>query len=149
MNDLAGRGPLLGGNPVTNLSQYQARGGGSGLKAARQLGPDLAIRELRLSGLRGRGGAGFPTAKKWASIRSAADTADHTYVVANGAEGEPGTFKDRAIFRHNPYQVIEGLAIAAYCVGATGLPRHQEDVSPRDCDGKSSVAGDERGWHDG
>lgn len=119
MNDLAGRGPLLGGNPVTNLSQYLARGGGSGLKAARQLGPDLAIRELRLSGLRGRGGAGFPTAKKWASIRAAAGAADHTYVVANGAEGEPGTFKDRAIFRHNPYQVVEGLAIAAYCVGAT------------------------------
>jgi NADH:ubiquinone oxidoreductase subunit F (NADH-binding) len=119
MNDLAGSGPLLGGNPVTTLSQFVARGGGSGLAAARELGPTLAIRELRLSGLRGRGGAGFPTAKKWASIRSAAEATDRTYAVCNAAEGEPGTFKDRAVFRHNPYQVIEGLAIAAYCVGAT------------------------------
>lgn len=120
MNELAGRGPLLGGTPVTSLSHYVARGGGSGLVAARELGPTLAIRELRLSGLRGRGGAGFPTGRKWASIRAAAEPADHAYVVCNAAEGEPGTFKDRAIFRHNPYQVVEGLAIAAYCVGATG-----------------------------
>lgn len=111
--------PLLGGDAVTTLTQYLARDGGAGLTEARRLGPTLAIRELRLSGLRGRGGAGFPTAKKWASIRAAADPGDRTYVVANGAEGEPGTFKDRAILRHNPYQVIEGLAIAAYCVGAT------------------------------
>ncbi len=120
MNDLTGDGPLLGGDPVTTLPQYLARGGGAGLVAARGLGPTLAIRELRLSGLRGRGGAGFPTGVKWASIRAAAEPADHCYVVCNGAEGEPGTFKDRAIFRHNPYQVIEGLAIAAFCIGASG-----------------------------
>jgi NADH:ubiquinone oxidoreductase subunit F (NADH-binding) len=119
MNELTDGGPLLGGDPVTTLGQYMARGGGAGLAAARGLGPTLAIRELRLSGLRGRGGAGFPTAVKWASIRAAAEPADHCYVVCNGAEGEPGTFKDRAIFRHNPYQVIEGLAIAAFCVGAS------------------------------
>jgi NADH:ubiquinone oxidoreductase subunit F (NADH-binding) len=110
---------LLSGHPVTSLSQYLARGGGEGLKAARDLGHYLAIREVRLSGLRGRGGGGFPTGIKWASIRAATEDTDRSYVVCNGAEGEPGTFKDRAILRHNPYQVIEGLAIAAYCVGAT------------------------------
>jgi NADH:ubiquinone oxidoreductase subunit F (NADH-binding) len=120
MKVLTEQGPLLGGEAVTTVADYLARDGGAGLAAARQFGPTLAIRELRLSGLRGRGGAGFPTAKKWASVRAATEPEDRSFVVCNGAEGEPGTFKDRAILRHNPYQVIEGLAIAAYCVGAAG-----------------------------
>ena len=66
--------------------------------------------------MRGRGGAGFLTATKWRSVRSASGR--HTYAVCNGAEGEPGTFKDRAILRANPYQVIEGLAIAAFVIEA-------------------------------
>jgi NADH:ubiquinone oxidoreductase subunit F (NADH-binding) len=81
------------------------------------LGPDGTIEEIRRAGLRGRGGGGFPTDRKWAGVRSQA--AGARYVVANGAEGEPGTFKDRAILRRDPYQVIEGLIIAGYAVGAS------------------------------
>jgi NADH-quinone oxidoreductase subunit F len=68
------------------------------------------------SGLRGRGGAGFPTGDKWRAIRSTGTGA--RFAVCNGAEGEPATFKDRSLLRANPYQVMEGLAIAAYAVGA-------------------------------
>lgn len=75
------------------------------------------IAEIRASGLRGRGGAGFPTADKWASVRGAGGPA--TSVVCNAAEGEPGTFKDRFLLRRNPYQVLEGLVIAAFATGAT------------------------------
>jgi len=70
-----------------------------------------------LSGLRGRGGGGFPTGRKWGAIREAAGGGE-CYLAVNGAEGEPGTFKDRPIMRRNPYQVVEGAAIAAFCVGA-------------------------------
>ena len=74
---------------------------------------------MTLSGLRGRGGGGFRTGRKWLSILEASRDDERRFVVGNGAEGEPGTFKDRAILRHNPYQVIEGLAIAALTVRAT------------------------------
>jgi NADH-quinone oxidoreductase subunit F len=77
------------------------------------------IDEIAASGLRGRGGAGFPTGTKWRTVRQAGGR--HHYAVANGAEGEPGTFKDRAIMRANPYQVIEGLAIAACAVEAVEM----------------------------
>ena len=68
------------------------------------------------SGLRGRGGGGFPTGRKWSGV--AAQTGTRRYVVGNGAEGEPGTFKDRALLRANPYQFVEGIIIAAFAVGA-------------------------------
>jgi NADH:ubiquinone oxidoreductase subunit F (NADH-binding) len=103
--------------PVDSLDEYLAGGGGRGLERARTLGPDGIVDELARAGLRGRGGAGFPTATKLRSVREAAGR--HRYAVANGAEGEPGTFKDRAILRANPYQVVEGLAIAAHAVGAS------------------------------
>ncbi len=103
--------------PVESLDDYLAGGGGRGLERARTLGPDGIVDELGRAGLRGRGGAGFPTATKLRSVREAAGR--HRYAVANGAEGEPGTFKDRAILRVNPYQVVEGLAIAAHAVGAS------------------------------
>jgi NADH:ubiquinone oxidoreductase subunit F (NADH-binding) len=74
------------------------------------------VKELSLSGLRGRGGGGFPTGRKWSTILNATGT--HTYVVANGAEGEPATFKDRALMRANSYAIVEGVAIAALTVGA-------------------------------
>jgi NADH:ubiquinone oxidoreductase subunit F (NADH-binding) len=112
---------LLSDPPVRSLDDHLASGGGAGLKRARRLGSSGVIEEVLLSGLRGRGGAGFPTGRKWASVRGDGpdDGAGDRYVVANGAEGEPGTFKDRAILRANPYQVVEGLAIAALAVGAT------------------------------
>jgi NADH:ubiquinone oxidoreductase subunit F (NADH-binding) len=107
---------LLGAGPVSGLDDYLARGGGLGLDLARSAGPEAVLAELRRSGLRGRGGAGFPTATKWEAIRSHPCPTRH--VVCNAAEGEPGTFKDRWLLRSNPYQVIEGLAIAARIVGA-------------------------------
>ena len=82
---------------------------------AHELGPARTVAELVASGLRGRGGGGFPTGRKWEAIRLAAG---NHYVVCNAAEGEPATFKDRALMRANPYQAVEGLAIAAFCVGA-------------------------------
>jgi NADH:ubiquinone oxidoreductase subunit F (NADH-binding) len=85
------------------------------------MGAGGTLQEIVLSGLRGRGGGGFPTGRKWRSVRDAAvssDGAGKPYVVANGAEGEPSTFKDRAIMRANPYAVVEGVAIAAMVVGA-------------------------------
>ncbi len=102
---------LLADEPVTSVDAWLEAGGGLGLARAVELGPQLTIKELALAGLRGRGGAGFPTSRKWAGVRDAGGT--HRYVVANAAEGEPATFKDRAILRSNPYQVVEGLLIAA------------------------------------
>lgn len=108
---------VLPAQPLACLDDYLALGGGGALRLARDLGPEAVIEQLRRSGLRGRGGAGFPAATKWAAIRSDACAAAH--VVCNAAEGEPGTFKDRWLLRANPYQVLEGLAVAAFAVGAT------------------------------
>ena len=107
---------LLDGNPVASLDDYLARGGLKALAAAHQLDPDVVIEEITASGLRGRGGAGFPAGRKWAGVRGAGP--GRRFAVCNAAEGEPGTFKDRALLRHDPYKVLEGLAIAAYAVGA-------------------------------
>jgi len=102
---------------VPTLDAYLAAGGGAGLARARRLGPEQTAKEVSLARLRGRGGGGFPTGTKWASVRDAAGS--RRYAVANAAEGEPATFKDRALMRANPYQGVEGLAIAALAVGAT------------------------------
>jgi NADH-quinone oxidoreductase subunit F len=101
---------------IESLEEWRAAGGGKGLAQATDLGPEGTIAELERAGVRGRGGAGFPTATKWRTVRRASGR--HRYVVCNGAEGEPGTFKDRAILRANPYQVVEGLAIAALALEA-------------------------------
>ncbi|MGZ5297883.1 MAG: NADH-ubiquinone oxidoreductase-F iron-sulfur binding region domain-containing protein [Actinomycetota bacterium] len=107
--------PLLEAAP-RSFDDYLAAGGGRGLEVALGASPDAVIDEVGKSGLRGRGGAGFSTAEKWRSIRSTGTGA--RFAVCNGAEGEPATFKDRTLLRTNPYQVLEGLAIAAYAVGA-------------------------------
>ena len=107
---------LLPDTPMTTAADYLVAGGGRGLERAREVGAEGVIDELRRSGLRGRGGAGFPTWRKWRSVRDAPGSTK--YVVGNGAEGEPGTFKDRAIMRANPYQVVEGLAVAALAIEA-------------------------------
>ncbi len=109
---------LLDGLPVTTLDEYRKRGGGIALGVVAADGPDRVLNELDVSGLRGRGGAGFSTALKWRSIRAGGPEAGERFVVANGAEGEPGTFKDRALLRHNPYLLLEGLLVAAHTVGA-------------------------------
>jgi NADH-quinone oxidoreductase subunit F len=107
---------LLTEAPVTSADAWVEVGGGEGLSLARDLGTERTIEELTRSGLRGRGGGGFGTGRKWAGVLAQAGT--HRYVVANGAEGEPATFKDRALLRANPYQFVEGVAIAALTIGA-------------------------------
>jgi NADH:ubiquinone oxidoreductase subunit F (NADH-binding) len=107
---------LLPDAPVTSIDQYAALGGLQGVVRAQDLGPEATIAEIEASGLRGRGGGGFPTGRKWRGVAGQPGT-DH-YAVCNGAEGEPGTFKDRALMRANPYQLVEGLVIAAFAVGA-------------------------------
>jgi len=108
---------LLPPEPITSLDAYLATDvGGLGLARAQELGPAATIEEIRRSGLRGRGGGGFPTGTKWAGVAS--QPAARRYLVANGAEGEPGTFKDRALLRANPYQLVEGVFIAAFAIGA-------------------------------
>ncbi|MFP3907714.1 MAG: NADH-ubiquinone oxidoreductase-F iron-sulfur binding region domain-containing protein [Acidimicrobiales bacterium] len=108
---------LLPTEPITSLDHYLATDvGGLGVQAAQQMGPQATIEAITASGLRGRGGAGFPTGRKWASIAGAGD--GRRYVVCNAAEGEPGTFKDRALMRANPYQLVEGVIIAAFALDA-------------------------------
>ena len=104
---------LLPPRPIVSVEEYVERGGGAAFRAARDRGAAWVLDELDASGLRGRGGAGFPAGRKWRSVASGGPDVGDRYVVANGAEGEPGTFKDRPLMRANPYQVIEGLAIAA------------------------------------
>src|SRR2546421_10617294 len=109
---------VLPSAPVLGLAEYEQAGGGEGLEAAARLGPDGVIDEITASGLRGRGGAGFPTGRKWAAVSGYVSPVEPTTVVVNGAEGEPGSFKDRAIMRADPYRVLEGALIAAFTVGA-------------------------------
>ena len=107
---------LLPEKPVTSFEQYAAMSDRLGVQSAQAMGPAATIEVVRASGLRGRGGGGFLTGRKWAGIAS--QTSTRRFVVCNGAEGEPGTFKDRALMRANPYQLVEGIIIAAFAVGA-------------------------------
>ena len=108
---------LLPEQPVRSLEEHLARGGRRGIERAQAIGPAATIDEVLRSGLRGRGGGGFPTGRKWAGI--AGQTGGRRFVVCNAAEGEPATFKDRALLRANPYQLVEGVIIAGFAVGAT------------------------------
>jgi len=101
------------------LKQYRSRGGYDMLTKILQekTSPESIINEVKASSLRGRGGAGFPTGLKWSFISRNAP--GQKYVVCNSDEGEPGTFKDRDVLRYNPHQLIEGMVIAGYAIGAT------------------------------
>ena len=107
---------LLPEHAIVDIEQYLESGGGTGLSTALALGSDATIDLIDAAGLRGRGGAGFPTARKWRSVRDGGS--GMRFVVVNAAEGEPGTFKDRLLVRLDPFRVIEGAAIAAFAVGA-------------------------------
>jgi NADH:ubiquinone oxidoreductase subunit F (NADH-binding)/NADH:ubiquinone oxidoreductase subunit E len=103
-------------DPVS-LDDYLARGGYEALKkAVTGMTPEEVIDTVQASGLRGRGGAGFPTGLKWSFTRPLAATPK--YVICNADEGEPGTIKDRYLMEGDPHKVLEGLALAAYAVGA-------------------------------
>ena len=109
---------ILDPEPVVSLAAYLERGGGQGLAAARALGAPATIDEVTAAGIRGRGGAGFPTGVKWRAVAANASPVDCSTVVVNAAEGEPGSFKDRELLDRNPYRVLEGALIAALAVGA-------------------------------
>lgn len=99
------------------IEEYVAVGGYSALlKTITEMTPAQVIDQVTQSGLRGRGGAGYPTGLKWSTVAKAQN--EHKYVICNGDEGDPGAFMDRSVMEDYPHRVIEGMAIAAYAVGA-------------------------------
>ena len=100
-----------------SLEDYRVHGGGKGLAKALSLGPDAIVEEVVQSGLRGRGGAGFPTGIKWRTV--AQTHAPQKYIVCNADEGDSGTFADRMIMEGDPFVLIEGMTIAGIATGAT------------------------------
>ena len=99
------------------IDEYQTRGGLKGLAAAQGLSPEAIVGELRLSRLRGRGGAAFPVWKKWQVAQQTGS--EHKYIVANADEGDAGTYCDRMIMEGDPFRLIEGMLICAKAIGAT------------------------------
>ena len=100
-----------------SVDDYVAHGGYEGLRRALEIGGEAVVREVLDSGLRGRGGAAFPTGIKWQTVRT--QTADRKYVVCNADEGDSGTFSDRMLMEGDPLALIEGMTIAGVAVGAT------------------------------
>lgn len=107
------------------LDDYIALGGYDGLKKALTMKPGELIAEIIQSGLRGRGGGGFPTGRKWKSVFDAKETPK--YIICNGDEGDPGAFMDRSVMQGTPHVVLEGMIIGAYAIGA-----HQGYIYVRD-----------------
>ena len=102
----------------TNIEEYVANDGYQGLaKALTQTTPEDVIAELKKSGLRGRGGAGFPTGLKWEFCRKA--KGDRKFTLCNADEGDPGAFMDRSVLEGDPHSIVEGMAIAAYAIGSS------------------------------
>ena len=106
------------GSPLS-LKEYEKAGGYEGLRKAIKLKPEEVTREVENSNLKGRGGAGFNTGKKWGFVPMGTDAPNVKYLVANADEMEPGTFKDRLLMEGDPHQLIEGMIIAAYAIQAT------------------------------
>jgi len=100
-----------------NINHYIANGGYVALEKVLNTTPASVIREMERSGLRGRGGAGFPTGKKWKFCH--AENANEKFMICNADEGDPGAFMDRSILEGDPHSVLEGIIIAAYAIGAT------------------------------
>ena len=110
---------LLGANEdidPADITDYIAAGGYSALAKALAMSPDDIIKEVTRSGLRGRGGGGFPTGRKWQACRAA--EGDVKYVICNGDEGDPGSFQDRSLLEGNPHSILEGMVIGGWAVGA-------------------------------
>ena len=108
---------LCGTLDPTDLDEYRSRGGYEALtRVLTEWSPEQLIAEVSKSGLRGRGGAGFPTGIKWGMVRATAG--DTRYIICNADEGDPGAFMDRMLLESYPYRVLEGMTLAAYAVGA-------------------------------
>ncbi len=99
-----------------NIDHYIANGGYSGLVKALSMSPEAIIEEIKKSGLRGRGGAGFPTGQKWEFCRRAPGV--EKYIICNADEGDPGAFMNRSLLEGDPHSVLEGMVIGAYAIGA-------------------------------
>jgi len=99
-----------------NIDHYIARGGYSGLQSALELGPEQVVEQVKQAGLRGRGGAGFPTGLKWGL--AAKEPGPTKYFICNADEGDPGAFMDRSLLEGDPHSVLEGMIIGAYAIGA-------------------------------
>jgi NADH:ubiquinone oxidoreductase subunit F (NADH-binding) len=110
---------LIPNAPYETYAAYGKATGEHAVQKARKATPEGILAEVEKSGLRGRGGGGFPTGTKWATIRK--HPCARRTVICNAAEGEPGTFKDRWLIRRNPYAILEGMLIAAHVVGAQEL----------------------------
>ncbi|HOD59828.1 MAG TPA: NADH-quinone oxidoreductase subunit NuoF [Candidatus Syntrophosphaera sp.] len=100
-----------------SIEDYEASGGYQALRKALTLSPEEIINEVKISGLRGRGGAGFPTGLKWSFAASA--KSDEKYIICNADEGDPGAFMDRSVLEGDPHRVLEGMIIGAYAIGAS------------------------------
>ncbi|NWF77991.1 MAG: NADH-quinone oxidoreductase subunit NuoF [Chloroflexi bacterium] len=100
----------------TNINHYIANGGYSGLVKALAMKPEEIIEEVKKSGLRGRGGAGFPTGQKWEFCRKS--PGEEKYIICNADEGDPGAFMNRSLLEGDPHSVLEGMLIGAYAIGA-------------------------------
>lgn len=105
-----------GKNRVNWLNLYRAASGYKGLEKALKMTPVKVIEEIQASGLRGRGGAAFPTGEKWKMVANAG--AEEKYVICNADEAEPGSFKDRVLMEDEPHSILEGMLIAGYAIGA-------------------------------
>src|SRR5215831_5511139 len=108
----------IGKTSPASLRDYRAQGGYAALQRALDLGPDGVIRGLSAPRLVGRGGAAFPTARKWEALHKQRHLGRQHYVVCNADESEPGTFKDRILMEGDPFAVLEGMTIAAVATGA-------------------------------
>jgi NADH-quinone oxidoreductase subunit F len=106
----------LGRTNPESIEDYSATGGYEGLEKALAMDPQVIVDEMKKSGLRGRGGGGFPTGMKWQFVRNA--VGDKKYIVCNADEGDPGAFMDRSVLEGDPHAIMEGMMIAAYAIGA-------------------------------
>ena len=129
---------------TNDLDCYLKDGGYRDLKKALRMKPEEIVEEVKKSGLRGRGGAGFPCGVKWGFIKRGGPKP--TYLICNADESEPGTFKDRYIMHQDPHQMIEGMIISCFAVDAARLYLYSRRVSGRRHDSRACV---ERGARKG
>ncbi len=128
------------------ISAYESRGGYQSIRKALQMAPDAVIAEVKASGLRGRGGAGFPTGMKWGFVPKT--TGKPIYLLNNADESEPGTFKDRALMERDPHLCLEGMMIAAWALGSnwSAIYIRGEYSYPAVCMGRAIMQAYERGY---
>jgi NADH-quinone oxidoreductase subunit F len=133
----------VNGKVVFDVKQALQRTNGDSLRSAREMGPEKTIELITRKGLKGRGGAGNATGKKWAEVRAQPAAAGEKYFVVNCDEGEPGTFKDRFILENNSETLIEGIQIACFAIGARKAfvyVRGEYSALARDFDAKAKAA---------